>query len=114
MTNLPILTAPAGVVIDAYHQLFNVEASFRMAKTDLRARPIYHRVREKIEAHLTVVFAAIAVSRCIQELTGVSVKRFVRLLAPVKDAVIEIDGVEYGVPAAVSAEVAVLRERLGV
>jgi len=114
VTNLPILAAPAGVVIDAYHQLFNVEASFRMAKTDLKARPIYHRVREKIGAHLTVVFAAIAVSRCIQELTGVSVKRFVRLLAPVKDAVIEIDGVEYRVPAAVSAEAAVLRERLGV
>lgn len=67
VTNLPILTAPALAVIDAYHQLFNVEASFRMAKTDLKARPIFHRQREKIEAHLTVVFCAIAISRHIQE-----------------------------------------------
>lgn len=114
VTNLPVLTAPAEVVIDAYHQLFNVEASFRMAKSDLRARPIYHRVREKIEAHLTIVFAAIAVSRWVQEQTGVSVKRFVRLLAPVKDAVIEIDGVAHHVPAAVSEEIVVLREQLGI
>jgi len=38
VTNLD--TAPAETIIDAYHQLFTVEASFRMAKTDLRARPI--------------------------------------------------------------------------
>ena len=113
VTNLPILTAPALTVIDAYHQLFNVEASFRMAKTDLRARPIYHRQREKIEAHLTVVFCAIAMSRHIQEATGVSIKRFVRVLAPVKDAVIVVDGAEHRVPAAVAEEVAGLLESLG-
>lgn len=54
------------------HQLFQVEASFRMAKSDLKARPIYHRVREKIEAHLTVVFCAIALGRHVQETTGLS------------------------------------------
>jgi len=29
-------------VLGAYHQLWQIEASFRMSKTDLRARPIYH------------------------------------------------------------------------
>ena len=57
-------------VIAAYHDLWQVEKSFRMSKSDLRARPIFHHRRDAIEAHLTVVFAALAVSRYLQDLTG--------------------------------------------
>ena len=46
----------AEFVIGAYHQLFQIERSFRMSKSDLQARPIYHRKRDPIEAHLTIVF----------------------------------------------------------
>ena len=53
---------PAQFVIDAYHQLWRIEKAFRMSKHDLQARPIYHRTRDSIDAHLTVVFAALAVS----------------------------------------------------
>jgi len=70
--------ASAGFVIASYHQLWNIEKSFRMSKHDLRARPIYHRKRESIEAHLTVVFAALAVTRLIEERAGWSIKKFVR------------------------------------
>ena len=42
---------------------FREPGSFRMAKSDLQARPIYHRKRDSIEAHLTIVFAALAASR---------------------------------------------------
>jgi hypothetical protein len=65
-------------VIGAYHQLFQIEKSFRMSKSDLQARPIYHRKRDSIEAHLTIVFAALAVSRWIEDRTGWSIRRFVR------------------------------------
>ena len=34
---------PAGEVISSYHDLWHVEQSFRMSKTDLRARPMFHR-----------------------------------------------------------------------
>ena len=37
-----------------------------MSKHDLQARPIYHHNRESIEAHLTIVFAALAVSHWIE------------------------------------------------
>jgi len=47
-------------VMGAYHQRWQIETSFRMSKTDLRARPIYHHKRDSIEAHLTVVMAALA------------------------------------------------------
>jgi len=65
-------------VIDAYHRLFNIEKSFRMSKSDLAARPIYHHKRESIDAHLTIVFAALAVSRWVEDTTGWSIKKFVR------------------------------------
>jgi hypothetical protein len=44
----------------------------------LRARPIYHRKRDSIEAHLTIVFAALAVTRFIEGRTGWSIRKFVR------------------------------------
>jgi hypothetical protein len=68
----------ADFVIGAYHRLFQIERSFRMAKHDLQARPIYHRKRDSIEAHLTIVFAALAVSRWIENQTSWSIRKFVR------------------------------------
>jgi hypothetical protein len=68
----------AQFVISAYHRLFEIEKSFRMSKSDLQARPIFHRKRESIEAHLAVVFAALATSRWIEHETGWSIKRFVK------------------------------------
>ena len=68
----------AEFVIDAYHRLFQIEKSFRMSKHDLAARPTYHHKRDSIEAHLTIVFAALAVSHWIEHQTGWSIKKFVR------------------------------------
>jgi hypothetical protein len=73
------ITAPTPeFVIGAYHQLWHIEKSFRMSKHDLQARPIYHHKRESIEAHLTVVFAALAVSRHIEKQTGWSIHRSIQ------------------------------------
>ena len=49
-----------------------------MSKSDLQARPVYHRKRDSIEAHLTIVFAALAVSRWIENQTGWSIRKFVK------------------------------------
>jgi hypothetical protein len=62
-------------VIGSCHQ---IKKSFRMAKSDLQARPVYHRTRDSIEAHLTIVLAALAVSRWIERATGWSIRRFVK------------------------------------
>jgi transposase len=55
-----------------------LEKSFRMAKSDLQARPIYHRTKDSIEAHLIIVFAALAVSRWIEHQTGWTIRKFVK------------------------------------
>ena len=56
-------------VVSSYHELWHVEASFRMSKHDLRARPVFHHTRDAIEAHLTVVMASLAVARHLQDTT---------------------------------------------
>jgi hypothetical protein len=68
----------AEFVISSYHDLWRIEKSFRMSKHDLQARPVYHHKRESIDAHLAIVFAALAVTRFIEARTGWSIKRFVR------------------------------------
>lgn len=91
VTNLDI---PDDEVIAYYHQLFQIEATFRMAKSDLRARPIYHRKRDSIEAHLTIVLAALAISRRIEHQTGISIKQFVKILRPLRSGIVTINGKE--------------------
>ncbi len=56
----------------------SIEKGFRKSKHDLQARPVYHHTRESIEAHLTIVFAALAVSHWIEHQTSWSIKKFVR------------------------------------
>lgn len=45
-------------VIENYQHLWKIEKAFRISKTDLRIRPIYHRLRNRIEAHLCIAFCA--------------------------------------------------------
>ena len=75
---------PAAEVLAAYHELWHVEQSFRMSKTDLRARPMFHHTRDAIQAHLTIVFAALAVARYLQDTTGLSIKKIIRTLRPLQ------------------------------
>lgn len=89
------LNIPDEQIIHHYHQLWNVEASFRMSKSDLRARPIFHYKRESIEAHLSIVFAALAIARTIEKSTGISIKKFVKMLRPVRSGIVLINGKEY-------------------
>jgi transposase len=45
-------------VIENYKQLWQIEKAFRISKTDLRVRPIYHRLPKRIVAHLIIAFCA--------------------------------------------------------
>lgn len=48
-----------------------------MSKTDLHARPMFHHTRDAIEAHLTVVLTALAVSREAQNRTSLAIRNLV-------------------------------------
>ena len=51
-----------------------------------------HHQRDSIEAHLTIVFAALAISRHLQDQTGVSIKKLVNTLRTVRSATIQVNG----------------------
>jgi len=70
VTNISAEVLDGEHVVAAYHDLYQVERSFRMAKSDLAARPVFHRLRDSIEAHLTIVFTALAISREAQTRTA--------------------------------------------
>ena len=45
-------------IIKNYNELWKIERAFRISKTDLRIRPIYHRLQKRIEAHICISFCA--------------------------------------------------------
>jgi Transposase DDE domain len=105
VTNIEAALMPAAEVIASYHDLWHVEQSFRMSKSDLAARPMFARTRDAIEAHLTIVFTALAVSREVQTRTELSLRRFLRTLKPLRSATIDINGVIATFPPALNTAV---------
>src|SRR5690606_35207312 len=45
-------------IIENYQHLWQIEKAFRIAKSDLKIRPVYHRLQRRIEAHVCLSFAA--------------------------------------------------------
>lgn len=45
-------------ILENYNHLWQIEKAFRTAKTDLKIRPIYHRKKQRIEAHICLTFVA--------------------------------------------------------
>lgn len=112
VTNIDATLMPATEIIASYHDLWHVEASFRMSKSDLAARPMFARTRDAIEAHLTIVFTALALSREVQTRTGLSLRRFLRTLKPLRSATIDLNGVIATFPPAIDTEVKTILDAL--
>ena len=83
-----------------------------MSKSDLKARPIFHQKRDSIEAHLTIVFAALAIGKLIENRTGISIKRFVNTLRPIRSGTVTINGIEYLAEADIPSDVKSLLYKL--
>lgn len=72
-------------VIDYYRQLWHIEKTFRITKTDLKVRPIYHYKRRRIEAHICIAFAACKVYKELErqlklKKSGLSAEKAVDIL----------------------------------
>lgn len=83
VTNLDL---PNTEIIDYYHNLFKVEHAFRIAKSDLEARPIYHHKEESIKNHILLCFMSLAISIYLELKTKRSIKEIARELKNVTDA----------------------------
>lgn len=61
-------------IINHYHNLWHVEKAFRIAKSDLQARPIFHHKRDSIEAHIFIVFVSLCLTKAIELETSYSIR----------------------------------------
>lgn len=71
-------------IVDHYSNLWHIEKAFRMSKTDLRIRPIYHRLRNRIEAHICISFTAYSIYKELervlhQEKSNLTIERSAEL-----------------------------------
>lgn len=71
-------------VVENYRQLWRIEKAFRISKTDLRIRPVYHYRRKRIEAHICIAFVAYTIYKELERLleqarAGFSPKRAAEL-----------------------------------
>jgi transposase len=65
------------LLVNRYKDLWHVEQSFRIAKSDLQARPIYHRKETAIRCHLLLVFMALCLTKVIEQKKRVSIQKVV-------------------------------------
>lgn len=71
-------------IIDNYNNLWMIEKAFRISKTDLKIRPIYHRLQHRIDGHICISFTAYSIYKELErvlkaENTYLSVKRAAEL-----------------------------------
>ena len=55
-------------IVEHYGHLWQIEKAFRVSKSDLRVRPIFHRKRRRIEAHLCIAFVAYSIWKELERL----------------------------------------------
>lgn len=73
-------------IINHYHNLWHVEKAFRIAKSDLAMRPIYHFRKQAIEAHILICFMALSVCKYMEIKTEKSTKKIIKLLKSITEA----------------------------
>lgn len=85
-TNIPKTQAGDQDILDHYRNLWHVEQSFRMTKSDLAARPIFHHRDEAVKTHILICFMALVMGKLLEIKTGLSLRRVIDLLWSVTDA----------------------------
>ena len=68
-TNVPVATEEDALrVLSAYGQLWHIEDCFRVAKSELKIRPVFHWTKPRIEAHVALCFLALLMERALEKL----------------------------------------------
>jgi transposase len=73
------------LIISRYKDLWHVEKSFRIAKSDLLARPIFHFKETSIKAHILIVFISLAITKSIELKVNQSIRRVKEAIWKIED-----------------------------
>lgn len=76
-TNLEESAADNKTIIERYHDLYRIEQAFRISKSDLQTRPIFHFKEQPIKLHILICFMALVIAKHIELKTGISIRKFI-------------------------------------
>jgi len=83
-------------VINNYNNLWKIEKAFRISKTDLKIRPIYHRLKERIEAHICISFVSYVLYKDLERIllntSSISIKKAIKTINKMYEVVIPMPG----------------------
>mgnify|MGYP001604115102 FL=1 len=115
VTNIPQKVMSDREVITHYRNLWHVEQTFRMAKSDLEMRPIFHRTDDAIRAHVLLCVVTLAVQKHLEKTTGLTLRRIRDVIMPVTDVTLTdpATGRVFTKRSALSADVESLMGKLG-
>ena len=85
-TDMEVTSLSYYQVIKLYHELYKIEQAFRIAKSDLENRPIFHFKEEPIKLHLLICFIASVISKHVEIITGLSIRRIINEWKKIIDA----------------------------
>lgn len=88
-TNLEETLVDNKTIIERYHELYRIEQAFRIAKSDLQTRPIFHFKEEPIKLHLLICFIALVISKHIESQTNISIRKFIEEARKIVDGQIK-------------------------
>jgi len=88
-TNIPESLLSNDQVVEHYHGLWHVEQAFRISKTDLKTRPIFHYVHDAIKAHVLLCFIGLVMGKFLEIKTGLSLRKVRDILWNVQEAHIQ-------------------------
>lgn len=75
-TNLEEQMVDNKTIIERYHELYKIEQAFRVSKSDLQTRPVFHFKEQPIKLHILICFMALVISKHIEIKAGVSIRKF--------------------------------------
>ena len=102
-------------IIKQYHNLWRIEKSFRMAKSDLQTRPVYHYKNKAIQAHILICFMALSLGTYMELSTKRSLQKILKLTKEAVEMKIKdkITGDIITIQPELSTELQKLLEKLG-
>jgi len=59
-------------VVENYNQLWHIEKAFRVSKSDLKVRPVFHRLQRRIESHICISFCAYTLYKELERILSIN------------------------------------------
>jgi transposase len=85
-TNIPAAILSDKDIIARYHDLWRIEQAFRIAKSDLASRPVFHHKSDAVKSHILICFTALMISKFLEINIKLSLRQIIDAIWEITDA----------------------------